>query len=203
MPGNAFRLGLTGGIGSGKSTVSTLLAKMGATVIDADAISRAATGVGGSAIDLIRASFGPRILTANGAVDREQMRELVFSDHSAKLRLESIVHPLVGNEIARQAMDAERAMSPCIVFDIPLLVESGHWRTDLHRILVIDCQPETQIARVCARNGLTATEVQKILASQASRWQRLAIADAVIFNDGITIDDIEHQLQQIAPQFGL
>ncbi len=199
----SHRLGLTGGIGSGKSTVATVLAHMGAALIDADAISRAATAPGGSAIAALKSTFGPAMLTSEGALDRDQMRCLVYSDPMVKARLEAIVHPLVGLEIAKQAQQAEKAGTPCIVFDIPLLVESKHWRTRLSRILVIDCTEDTQIARVIGRNGLTAEEVRNVVAAQATRRQRLASADLVVFNDGITLDQLTQQVREIGTQFGL
>jgi dephospho-CoA kinase len=199
----ALRLGLTGGIGSGKSTVAALLAHSGAAVIDADAISRAATGVGGLAIDALREAFGATMLTADGALDREQMRGLVFSDPPAKARLEGIVHPLVGLAIAEEARQADRAGARCIVFDIPLLVESPHWRTALDRVLVVDCTEETQVHRVGARNGLPADAARKIIAAQAPRLLRLRAADAVIFNDGITIRDLAQHVHAMSTQFKL
>lgn len=195
--GSGLRLGLTGGIGSGKSTVAILLANMGAAVIDADAISRAATGRGGSAIDAVRAAFGPSMLTPDGALDRDQMRALIYSDASAKVRLEAIVHPIVGQTIGDQARLADAAGARCIVFDIPLLVESSHWRTMLNRVLVVDCREDTQIDRVTTRNGLSPDQVRKIIASQAPRNLRLQTADAVIYNDGITIEDLARQVQEI------
>lgn len=197
------RLGLTGGIGSGKSTVAGMLAQMGAAVIDADAISRAATAKDGAAIASLKTAFGATMLTSEGALDREQMRSLIYSDPSAKARLESIVHPLVGHSIATQAQEATVAGARCIVFDIPLLVESGHWRPALHRVLVIDCTEATQVARVMTRSGLTSAEIQRILASQASRTQRLGAADWVVFNDGITVGVLAQQVREIGVQFGL
>ncbi len=199
----AHRLGITGGIGSGKSTVANMLAGLGAFVIDADAISRTATGVGGAAIPAILTAFGKTLLTAEGALDREQMRALVYSNPGAKKQLEGIVHPLVGQSIAQQAQDAEQKGAPCVVFDIPLLVESVHWRQSLHRILVVDCTEETQVARVVARNALHPAEVQKIIAAQAPRAQRLAAADWVLFNDGITLDQLAQCAREIGSQFGL
>ncbi|MES2950615.1 MAG: dephospho-CoA kinase [Pseudomonadota bacterium] len=203
MPVGQHRLGLTGGIGSGKSTVSSMLAKMGATVIDADAISKATTAPGGAAIAALRTAFGTAMLTTDGALDREQMRSLVYSDPGAKVRLEAIIHPLVGQAIARQTLQATMAGASCIVFDIPLLVESSHWRTSLDRILVIDCSEETQIARVTARNGLAPDEVRRILAAQAPRSQRLAAADLVLYNDGISLNDLSQVVTEMGPQFGL
>lgn len=197
------RLGLTGGIGSGKSTVANLFLERGAAVIDADSISRMATAPQGPAIGPIEARFGSSILTAEGGLDREQMRNLVYVDTSAKAVLEGILHPLVRQEIAARADQAERGGAKCIVFDIPLLVETGHWREMLHRILVIDCLPSTQIARVSQRNGLPAAQTQKIMAAQASREARLHAADMVIFNDGITLDILGVHVQEIGTQFGL
>lgn len=198
-----LRLGLTGGIGSGKSTVATVLASMGAALIDADAISRAATAPGGAAMAAVRNIFGQGMVTREGALDREQMRSLVYSDPTAKARLEAIVHPLVGTEIARQAQQAADAGVACAVFDIPLLVESGRWRPALDRVLVVDCTETTQTARVMARNGMSADDVQRIIAAQVSRVQRLAAADTVLFNDGISLDNLRYRVRQIGTEFGL
>ena len=147
--------------------------------------------------------FGPQVLAPDRSLDRGKMRTLVFSDPSAKTRLEGIVHPLVGLEIARQTRLAEEAGSRCIVFDIPLLVESAHWRRNLHRVLVVDCTLETQIHRVVARNAMTPEEVQRIIATQASRSRRLRAADCVLFNDSITLDALECQVREICALFGL
>ncbi|MBK6998976.1 MAG: dephospho-CoA kinase [Rhodoferax sp.] len=200
---HAHRLGLTGGIGSGKSTAAGMLARLGAVVIDADAISRAITASGGIAIHPIQSAFGDGVLTANRALDREKMRRLIFSEPAAKARLEAIVHPLVGQAIAQQEQQAQAAKVRCMVFDIPLLVESGRWRQMLDRILVIDCEEETQIARVTARSGMAAADVQKIMATQASRPRRLAAADLIVFNDGISIEDLAQRMQEIGTEFGL
>ena len=198
-----FTLGLTGGIGSGKSTVAQMLATHGAAVIDADTISRSTTAVGGAAIPQILAQFGDAFVTAEGALNREQMRLHVFSNPQAKAQLEAIVHPLVGREIADQAHAHGSAGKACIVFDIPLLVESGHWRKRLHRILVVDCSEATQVNRVTVRSGLAADQVQHIMAAQASRNRRLAAADTVLYNDGIGLPALAGLVQQMAPQFGL
>ncbi|MCF8168316.1 MAG: dephospho-CoA kinase [Rhodoferax sp.] len=199
----AVRLGLTGGIGSGKTTVAGLLAACGATVIDADAISRACSAANGAAIATLEATFGASILTAERALDREKMRTLAFSDPTAKEKLEAIIHPLVGQAIFRQAAAAQDAGARCIVFDIPLLVESRHWRQSLDRILVIDCPQTTQIARVVARSGLAAAHVEKMIAAQAKRAQRLAAADCTLYNEGISLTELEQQVQQLAGWFGL
>lgn len=196
-------LGLTGGIGSGKSTVADMLANLGAAVIDADAIARAVTAPGGDAIAALKDSFGASMLAADGALDRVKMRKLIYSDPGAKARLEGIVHPLVGQAIAMEAHNATAAGARCIVFDIPLLVEAKHWRTALSRILVIDCTEATQVTRVMLRNGMAEGEIRAIQASQASRRQRLSAADCVIFNDGISLEMLAQQVHEIGRQFGL
>lgn len=198
-----FRLGLTGGIGCGKSTVAGLLAQLGAAVLDADAISRTLTAPHGLAIDLIRQVFGDEFITPAGALDRERMRALVFADAGVKQRLEAIIHPLVGQETSRQAIAAQASGKHCLVFDVPLLVESGHWRQKLDQVLVVDCLPETQISRVMARNALSREAVLAIMASQASRKTRLQAADAVLFNDTLTLDDLSKEVRALAPTFGL
>lgn len=199
----ALRLGLTGGIGSGKSTVATQLQALGAALLDADVLARATTAPGGAAIPQITETFGPDLLTAEGALDRNKMRQLAFTDTSARTRLEAIIHPLVGIAIERAATQAEATGVPCLVFDIPLLVESAHWRKRLDRVLVVDCSGDTQIQRVMQRSGLSRTEVHNIMAAQASRTQRLQAADAVVFNDGISLDELALQVQQMGRQFGL
>lgn len=198
-----FRLGLTGGIGSGKSTVANLLAQLGAAVLDADAISRALTAPHGLAIDAIRQTFGAEFITSAGALDRERMRTLVFTDPGAKQKLEAIIHPLVAQETSRQALAAQASGRRCLVFDVPLLVESGRWRQNVDQVLVVDCLPDTQISRVMARSALSREAVLAIMASQASRETRLQAADAVIFNDTITLDDLRAQVRTLAPGFGL
>jgi len=201
--GTALRVGLTGGIGSGKSTVGSLLAKQGAYLIDADAISRSCTAPGGLAMASIASQFGPVYVAPDGGLDRAAMRALVFSDPQAKKTLESIIHPLVVKEIARQSAEAEQSGCACIVTDIPLLVESGHWRARLHRVLVVDCLPQTQIDRVYARNQIPSETVEQIMATQASRARRLSAADAVIFNDAISLKQLGTLVHKIGRQFGL
>ena len=197
------KIGLTGGIGSGKSTVACMLVDCGAVLIDADAISRKVTATGGAAIALLAQQFGPAAITPAGAMDRDAMRALVFNDPAVKRQLEAIIHPLVSLESARLAAAAARAGSACIVFDIPLLVESGRWRQQLDQILVVDCTGETQIARVMARNGLTRAAVEKIIAAQASRARRLAAADACICNEGLSLPGLDRLARQMAAGFGL
>ena len=199
----AQRIGLTGGIGSGKSTVARLLVDAGAALIDADAISRQVTAPGGAAIPLITRQFGPQAITPDGAMDRDAMRRLAFSDPASRRRLEAIIHPLVGLETARQAEQAQQAGNPCIVFDIPLLVESGRWRQQLDRVLVVDCSEATQISRVMARSGWTQEAVQKVIDGQASRAARRAAADVCIYNDGLSLDALGLIVRQISRRFGL
>ena len=200
---SARRIGLTGGIGSGKSTVARLLVEGGAVLIDADAISRDTTASGGSAISLIAAQFGPQAIAANGAMDRDFMRQQVFDNPAVKQQLEAIIHPLVGIETLRLAELADIAGKPCIVFDIPLLVESGRWRSKLDQVLVVDCSEATQISRVTARNGWSPGAVQKVLAAQASRSARRAAADICIYNDGLSMQALGQLVRQISPRFGL
>lgn len=199
----AVRIGLTGGIGSGKSTVLAMLQQHGAAAIDADAISRATTAAGGAALPAIAQRFGPEFIGADGALDRARMRERAYSHPESRKELEQIIHPLVGEEIARQVEAALAAGRRCIVFDIPLLVESGRWRAQLDRVLVVDCEPQTQIARVTARSGLPADEVRAIIAAQAPRALRLAAADLVICNEALTLGDLAHEVEQAAHSFGL
>lgn len=201
---DVLRLGLTGGIGSGKSTVAGLLARHGAAVIDADAISRQTTAPGGAAIEAIRQVFGAELIGLDGALDREQMRTLAFSDASARQRLEQIIHPLVGLETQRQAEAATRAGTRCIVFDIPLLVESQQrWRARLDQVLVIDCSPETQITRVMLRSQLPRSEIERIMGQQVDRVHRLRAADHVICNDGPDLAELASLVAGSARLFGL
>lgn len=199
----AVRIGLTGGIGSGKSTVLAMLQSLGAVAVDADAISRATTAAGGAAIPLIAQRFGPEFIGADGALDRARMRERAYAHPESRRELEQIIHPLVGEEIARQVDAALAAGARCIVFDIPLLVESGRWRQQVDRVLVVDCEPETQVARVAARSGLAPDEVRAIIAAQAPRALRLAAADLVICNEGLTLDALRYEVEQAALSFGL
>ena len=203
--GAATLLGLTGGIGSGKSTVAQMLAVQGAAIIDADAISRATTAAGGAALPAIAQQFGAHLIAPDGALDRTAMRALVFDDADARQRLEAIIHPLVAQETDRQARLALDAGRRLLVFDVPLLAESGaRWRAKVDRVLVIDCDSATQIDRVMARNALPRDQVEQIVAAQASRAQRLAAADLVIFNGaGVTQDALRAQAARLAQTFGL
>ena len=197
------RVGLTGGIGSGKSTVGAMLRDCGAALIDADLIARSVTAVGGVVILFIRAQFGDAFIDADGAMDRAKMRELVFKDATKKHLLETIVHPLVSQNTWAAADAARQSGSPVVVFDVPLLVESRRWPTQLDAVIVVDCRPETQISRVQQRSGLAPEVIESIIASQASRSARRAVADWVIYNEGLTLLDLQTKAREIAIQFGL
>ena len=204
MSRKPLRLGLTGGIGSGTSTVASILARAGAAVMDADAISRSLTQPGGRAIPAILAEFGETLISPDGAMDREAMRALVFSNPSSKRQLEAIVHPLVGQVLQEQSHAAVAAGHACLVYDVPLLVESGdRWRRQVDWVCVVDCEVETQIQRVMARNQLGRADIERIISQQASRQQRLACADAVIFNEGIDLAHLEHLVHEMMTRFGL
>lgn len=192
-----WRIGLTGGIGSGKSTVAGMLRELGAAVIDADAISRGLTAAGGAALPEIARQFGTHMIGADGALDRSAMRQLVFADPAARQRLEAIIHPLVGQQTAERAQAALAHGCRVLVHDVPLLVEAGErWRRQLDRVWVVDCEEATQRQRVMARSGLSAAEVQAIIDQQARRQQRLACADGVIRNEGLDLAALREQVQQ-------
>lgn len=174
-----FIVGLTGGIGSGKSTAAKLFGVLGAAVVDTDAISHALTGPGGSAIPAIREAFGVELLRSDGALDRDRMREAVFSNPAARKRLEGILHPLIRQEAEQQAGSA---LAPYVVLVVPLLLETGSYRALVQRVLVVDCDPQVQTARVMARSGLARDAVIAIMRAQVGREQRLACADDVIDN---------------------
>jgi len=178
-----FKLGLTGGIGSGKSKVADILAEQGASIVDTDQIAHALTAANGPAMPAIGQAFGDSVIAPDGSLDRVRMRELAFSDAGHRRALERILHPMIGEAV--QA-NAAAATGLYLVFVVPLLVESGRWRDRLDRVCVVDCDAETQIARVQARNGMTRERVQSILDVQAMREERLQAADDVIDNSGQT-----------------
>lgn len=177
---SAFVVGLTGGIGSGKSTVAELFVELGAVLVDTDAIAHELTGSGGAAMPALVAEFGAGIAGADGALDRGAMRQRVFADPAARERLEAILHPLIRRLSEERCRSAD---SPYVILAVPLLVESGAYRERCDRIVVVDCPESLQIQRVMARNGLSAAEVEAIMGAQASRQQRLAVADDVVLND--------------------
>lgn len=189
-----MKIGLTGGIGSGKSTVAAMMEACGALRFDADAVSRNLTAPGGLALPLIAEAFGAGMIGADGGLDRAAMRERVFQDTAARQRLEGILHPLIARE--REGVVAT-AGERSIVFDIPLLAESPAWRARVDRIVVVDCLEATQISRVQARSGLPADEIRRIMASQARRAVRRAVADALIFNEGLSLPALEESVRSL------
>ncbi len=204
MRGRASRIGLTGGIGSGKSTFGALLQKRGAALVDSDQIARQVTGPGGAAIAAIVQRFGPEFVDDTGALDRGRMRELAYSAPDARTALEAIVHPLVSLHSSQQAQAAEDAGTRVIVFDVPLLVESGRWVQRLDAVIVIDCPPAVQIQRVMSRSGLNRSTVEAILAAQSPRNIRRASADIVVHNgDNCTLADLQKMAEQVATRLGL
>ena len=189
-------IGLTGGIGSGKSTVGRMLVDLGAHLVDLDAISRGLTAPGGAAITAIAREFGPQAIDMQGAMDRAQMRTLAFSNPLALARLEAILHPLIGEQSQAQALLAKPGQ--VVVFDVPLLVEAGaRWREQVDRIVVVDCGPETQIQRVMARSNWDRQAVDAVMAKQATREQRAVMADHVLFNDGVSFEELRDQVRNM------
>lgn len=178
-----FSIGLTGGIGSGKTQVADWLAQWGAAVIDTDQIAHDLTAAGGAAIDPLRQAFGANAIAADGRLDRAWMRDRAFADPAVRQRLETILHPLIDQAVR---VRAEAAQGLYRVFVVPLLVESGRWRDRVDRICVVDCDPATQVRRVQGRSGLTPETIGRIMSAQASREDRLAVADDIILNDGAT-----------------
>jgi dephospho-CoA kinase len=187
----SYLVGLTGGIGSGKSTVADMFAALGARIVDTDLISRQLTQAGGAAIPAIRTAFGTEIIDANGALDRNKMRELVFGNPNEKRRLESILHPLIYEQTRKSANANTDAPYTLVV--VPLLFESGRYTNWLHRIITVDCPEETQISRSMQRSQMDEAAVRAIMATQFSRAQRLALSDEIITNNG-TLDDLKTQI---------
>lgn len=184
-----FSVGLTGGIGCGKTTVANMFAELGATLVDTDEIAHGLTAPHGAAMPAIIEQFGPEFAQPDGALDRARMRQLVFSDPAARHRLEAILHPRIRDAALAAAASATGAY---VIFVVPLLIESGTWRERVTRVLAIDCPEEIQVARVMARNNLSEQQVRAIMATQVSRAERLAAADDVISNDG--------GIEQLRPQ---
>ena len=191
-----FSVGLTGGVGSGKSTIAGMLLRHGAGVVDADAIAHELTQPDGAAIAGIRQAFGEAAIAANGALDRSWMRARAFTDPAARKTLERLLHPLIRATSNRRAEEHAAAGSPYVVFVIPLLVESGDARGRFDRVLVVDCSEATQMARVCARPGIDPQVARAILAAQATRAQRLAAADDVVFNEA-PVDQVSIRVEAL------
>jgi dephospho-CoA kinase len=220
-----FSIGLTGGIGSGKSLVADLFAARGAAIVDTDVIAHSLTAPGGAAIEAIAAAFGAGFIDDSGAMDRARMRQTVFADPAARKKLEAILHPMIraatgraarlaagmadagpadgavvdGNangNAAAAAGTARAGRAPYLIYVVPLLVESAGWRNRVDRILVVDCPEAVQIERVMRRNGLPLAQVEAILAAQASRADRLAAADDVVLNDA-GVDKVLPQVERL------
>lgn len=193
-------VGLTGGIGSGKTTVAHMLAGCGATIIDADAISRSLTEAGGAALIPIKQVFGEEVIGADGALNRGAMREIVFAQPASRTKLEAIIHPLVQ---MRMSAAIQNAPTDVVVLDIPLLVESPRWRKQIDLVVVVDCNVETQVSRVMQRNGWAASTIEAIIQSQATRGDRLKAADVVIFNEKSNLSILKNQVNSLGNQLGL
>lgn len=192
-----YVVGLTGGIGSGKSTVADLFVARGAALVDTDAIAHELTGPGGAAMAEISAAFGPEIVNPAGGLDRAAMRERVFADPAARQKLEAILHPMIRQISAERCKAAD---APYVILAVPLLVESGTYRERCQRIVVVDCPENRQVERVMARNRMTAAEVEAIMATQASREERLAVADDVIVNDA-GVDSLFSQVDALNSKY--
>lgn len=193
------KIGLTGGIGSGKSYVADLWQQWGATVVDTDQIAHQLTAPHGAAIASIRQQFGDEMITESGAMDRNRMRDLVFNDASQRIRLQNILHPMIRDFTFREV---EQAQGCYVVVVVPLLIESGSWASYVDRVCVVDCDEDTQIARVMQRSGLTPAQIRRIMDTQATRQQRLAVADDVIVNDAQTsLEQLKEQAQQLHNQW--
>jgi len=188
-----FVVGLTGGIGSGKSAVADHFVALGASLVDTDAIAHALTAAGGAAMPAIRDRFGEGALAADGSLDRAAMRALVFSRPEARKQLEAILHPLIRDESARQCLSAQ---GPYVILAVPLLVESGTYRERCDRVCVVDCPETLQIERVKIRNGLEEAQIRAIMTAQASRAERRAVADDVVDNSG-TLEQLRTQVERL------
>jgi dephospho-CoA kinase len=196
-PERKFSVGLTGGIGCGKTTVADMFAELGATLVDTDQIAHALTAAHGAAMPALVAEFGPGCATADGALDRAAMRSLVFSDSGARHRLEAILHPRIRDAALAAAAIATGAY---VIYVVPLLIESGTWRARVDRVLAIDCPDQVQVARVMARNSLSEDQVRAIMATQVTRAERLAAADDVVTNDG-GIDELRPQIARLHEKY--
>jgi len=196
LKGHALFVGLTGGIGSGKTAVSDQLFQLGAGIVDTDLIAHEITASNGTAIPFIQKQFGTEFIEPSGALDRVKMRKLVFADPDARKALEAITHPLIQKETLRQAKQLIEQKVPYLVFVVPLLIESGKWLFLLDYLVVVDCPEEVQIERVMHRNKLSRDEIKRILEAQASREERVAHADRVIENQG-SLDSLHAEVLKL------
>lgn len=193
---SAFNVGLTGGVGSGKSTIASMFSNRGAALVDADAVAHQLTSVGGAAIGALRDAFGDEAIAADGSLDRVYMRARVFSDAVLRTKLEGLLHPMIRcamNELAdRQVLEG----ATYVVRVVPLLVEGGNWRRYADRLLLVDCSDATQLARVRARPGIDDATARRIIAVQATRAERLAVADDVLFNEA-PLDQMDRRVARL------
>lgn len=192
--GSGIHLGLTGGIGSGKSTVASLLVECGATLVDTDAIARELTARSGAALPALAQAFGREVIADDGSLDRDRMRALAFGDSSQRRLLESILHPMIGERARR---DADRAGDRPVVFDVPLLNADSSWRRIVSRVLVVDCRESTQVERVVRRSGWSPETVERVMAQQLPRRVRRRLADAVIYNDGLDLAALRAEVEHL------
>jgi dephospho-CoA kinase len=192
-----FVVGLTGGIGSGKSAAAEEFARLGATVVDTDLIAHELTGPGGAAIAEVRRLFGEAYIDARGAMDRAKVRARVFVEPAARRRLEALLHPMIREESERRLAAAS---GPYAVLVVPLLIESADYRSRVQRVLVVDCAEDVRIRRVVARSAMTETEVRRVIAAQVSRADRLAAADDVIDNSG-SLDALRERVQVLHREY--
>lgn len=192
-----FIVGLTGGIGSGKSAAAERFATHGAHIVDTDVIAHQLTAAHGKALPALQTAFGAAIIAADGALDRGAMREHVFADPTARARLEGILHPLIRTESARLCAQAQ---SDYVILVVPLLVESAHWREYCDRVCVVDCPESLQVARVQSRSGLDTEQIRAIMAAQAGRETRLAAADDILDNSGSRAA-LEEQVDTLHPRY--
>jgi dephospho-CoA kinase len=197
MNAQVFTVGLTGGIGSGKTTVANMFAELGAYLVDTDLIAHALTKENGAAIPAIENTFGSEFILPSGAMNREKMRQHVFSQPNEKKRLEAILHPLIREKTEAAAKESTGIYT---IFVVPLLIESGSWKQRVSRVLVIDCSEQTQLQRVMKRNGMAQEQVASIMQTQASRAQRLSAADDVILSEG-TLDEIKREVRLLHDKY--
>ena len=193
LPRSPYIVGLTGGIGSGKSAASEHFARLGASVVDTDLIAHALTAPGGGAIEALRTAFGDAMIAADGRLDRTAMRALAFREPDARRRLEAILHPMIRAESARECL---AATGPYVILAVPLLIETGGYRERCDRVCVVDCPEALQLERVRARSGLADAQVRAIIGAQATRTQRLTAADDVIDNAG-TLASLQAQVEHL------
>jgi len=193
----SYVVGLTGGIGSGKSAAADEFARLGATVVDTDVIARELSAADGAAIPALRTLFGPAYFDASGAMDRAKVRAKVFADPAAKQSLEALLHPMIRAESERRIA---AATGPYVIFVVPLLIESGNYRNRVQRVTVVDCPEEVQLARVASRSNLPEDEVRRIIASQVPRAQRRAAADDVIDNAS-TLDALHKRVRELHQKY--